>query len=1434
MTVDTTAPSAPAAPDLTSAADTGSSSTDNVTSSTTPAFSVSGGTTGETATITAVNGATTKTCTYVIGSGTSCSLSGLTDGTWSVTGTLTDPAGNVSPSGSALSMTVDTTAPSAPSAPDLLASSDTGSSSTDNVTNDTTPMMSVTGGSNGDTATISAVNGGITKTCTYVIGTSTSCDLPALTDGTWIVSGTLTDPAGNVSPAGSSLSMTMDTTAPSAPGSAPDLAASSDLGTSSTDNLTSDSTPTVSGSGGSAGDTITVNATSGGTTKSCTYVVGSATSCDLPTLSDGTWSVTSTVTDPAGNVSTASSALSMVIDATAPAAPSTPDLASSSDTGSSNSDNITNDATPTMSAAGGAAGDTVTITATDGTTTKSCTYVVGSASSCDLPTLSDGTWSVTSTLTDQAGNTSAVSPSLSLTVDGTAPGPASADLLNASDLGTSATDNLTSDNTPEVSVPDVSTGDTVTITATKGASTKSCTYVAGVASSCDLPTLSDGTWSVSASIIDVAGNVGATQNALPLVIDSTPPTAPATPDLLSASDTGPSDGDNVTADTTPTLSAAGGSTGDIVTLTGTNGTTSATCSYTVGSANSCDFAAIPDGTWTVTATLTDPAGNISVAGPALSIVVDSTPPPVPGIPDLATVSDTGKSNSDNVTSVTTPRVDVPGAVAGDAVTVTATNGTKTATCTFVASGTVSGCDLPALTDGVWSVTAASADSLGNTSAPSASLTLTIDTSKPFGSTNPGGIPATTVAVTTTTTTTTSVPPLVNPATKGTAPRKKPTSTTTTTTTIPPTGSAVDAPDLVPSSDTGVSSWDNITNDPTPFVTVRGLSSGDTVTVNATKGSVTLACTFTIVDSSSGCNLPELADGTWVVSAHVEDAAGNQGDSPSTLAITIDTRAAAKQPVIAGTQDKSVSITSVKSGNFVMVTAINGGQTVTCTYIASATVTGCMLDGLAPGEWAVSAKAMDAAGNSVDALGSATIVVDAPATTTTVEVTTTTGITVAPTIPSARSKDSHRPAKDLPDSIRLIASALVLLAASRRRDDRPERMSDDDRESSGVAEYAAGSGSGGLDARADRYRAPALDRIDLGLLRLAPRATRISPALGRALDDGSYLRALVGVFWLLLPAAGFVTGILAARDTGYVVAMPALSLMIALLVIGSLDALAGLVASFAYGLLMLVNGGLDTSDAFRGLFGMGVYMFSVGLVASAMRPFRRATEEHHRWRRFADFVHIPLFGAWAAGTMFQAVPYLSGYESRAAADLGVIEWTALGVMAARWILENAARVLVATRLAHIENETLPDAPDSQQTASRFVRAILFAFVAVVFIGNNWSLWLGTIIFVVPKFVDRSVDRFPSLPAAYRWIPRNVTRIVFMFLVMLWWATLVSHHVTGDNQELWAFILMSIPGLLLGIVDWFVRDGEEWPSTILSRMLGVGVYVLGFALVRGWIF
>jgi hypothetical protein len=242
--------------------------------------------------------------------------------------------------------------------------------------------------------------------------TSTSLAATGLTPGTYRLYAA--DAAGNLS-AVSTNSVTVTLAAPGTP----DLVAGSDLGSSSTDNATSDDTPEISISGLTIGAVITLTATpSSGTAVVCTFTATATTgSCPFTTLANGTYSVAATQTFNS-ITSSAATLTGLEINKTTVATPTTPDLDAASDSGSSATDNITSDNTPKINVSGAFSG-TAVVTATKGSTSLFCTI---STNTCDLPQLADGTWSISITDTDTAGNAT-TSAALIITVDRTAPSP---------------------------------------------------------------------------------------------------------------------------------------------------------------------------------------------------------------------------------------------------------------------------------------------------------------------------------------------------------------------------------------------------------------------------------------------------------------------------------------------------------------------------------------------------------------------------------------------------------------------------------------------------------------------------------------------------------------------------------------------------------------------------------------------------------------------------------------------------------------------------------------------------------------------------------------------------------------------------------------------------------------------------------------------------
>ena len=201
--------------------------------------------------------------------------------------------------------------------------------------------------------------------------------------------------------------------------SAPDLADASDTGRSNADNLTASTTPTFTGTA-DPGATVVLH-DSDGTTVLGTGTADNATGAWSITttgpLSEGTHTITAQATGPSGVAGVASAGLVVTID-TSPPGTSTPALDPASDTGSSNSDGLTADNTPTFTGVT-EPGSSVTLYDTDDTTVigTGLADAVTGRWSITASALADGGHTVSAQATDAAGNVGPVSSGLTITID---------------------------------------------------------------------------------------------------------------------------------------------------------------------------------------------------------------------------------------------------------------------------------------------------------------------------------------------------------------------------------------------------------------------------------------------------------------------------------------------------------------------------------------------------------------------------------------------------------------------------------------------------------------------------------------------------------------------------------------------------------------------------------------------------------------------------------------------------------------------------------------------------------------------------------------------------------------------------------------------------------------------------------------------------------
>nr|WP_311230425.1 MULTISPECIES: IPTL-CTERM sorting domain-containing protein [unclassified Acidovorax] len=118
------------------------------------------------------------------------------------------------------------------------------------------------------------------------------------------------------------------------------------------------------------------------------------------------------------------------------------------------------------------------------------------------------------------------------------------------------------------------------------------------------------------------------------------------------------------------------------------------------------------------------AGNVGGAAGSLTITLDTTRPAAPAVPVLHAASDSGSSNSDRITNVTTPSIG--GTAEAGSIVKLYEGATWLGMATAAGDGAWS-IHSSALASGVHSLIATATDGVGNVSDPSGPLSITIDT-----------------------------------------------------------------------------------------------------------------------------------------------------------------------------------------------------------------------------------------------------------------------------------------------------------------------------------------------------------------------------------------------------------------------------------------------------------------------------------------------------------------------------------------------------------------------------------------------------------------------------------------------------------------------------------------------------------------------------------
>ncbi|WP_420958036.1 Ig-like domain-containing protein [Enterobacter asburiae] len=558
----------------------------------------------------------------------------LADGDYNYQLRVIDDAGNISATASQV-VTIDTVAPDASKtiAIDSI-SDDTGLSSSDFVTNDTSLTLHGSLGAtlaDGEYAQIS-IDGGVTWQNVIVTGNSWYyVDSRTLGNQTYDYYVRVVDAAGNVG-ASAHQQVTVDTVAPDAAITVTVDKITVDTGFDNNDFLTSSTSYTLHGTLGAepgAGEFVQVSMDGGSTWVYATVSGTQWSYSDTRTLTDGSHNYQVRVVDQAGNVG-ATTSQAVTVDTQAPQYGVTIDSISE-DTGQSGSDFITMDTTLTINGSLGSAlanDERVQISLDGGNTWLDTTVTNQRWSYTDTRDLPDGDYTYQVRIIDQAGNVGSTASQV-VTVDTTPPSTVGT-VVSYTDgegerQGTFGSAVATDDNSPLINgtlnrAPD--DGEIVQLYR-DGVLLGQVTMNGSASWSFQDNGLSDGNHTYIVRVTDRAGNYTESDGFV-LNVDTSIPTTTAAITAQTTSDTTPIVSGTVSADLVN---------GEylVVTVNGKTYTSQTGGAVVVDPDHNTWYLQIPDGdalsvsSYSVTAQVKSSAGNGNTTGTATgSLVIDTT------------------------------------------------------------------------------------------------------------------------------------------------------------------------------------------------------------------------------------------------------------------------------------------------------------------------------------------------------------------------------------------------------------------------------------------------------------------------------------------------------------------------------------------------------------------------------------------------------------------------------------------------------------------------------------------------------------------------------------------------------------------------------------------------------------------------------------------
>jgi sugar lactone lactonase YvrE len=361
-------------------------------------------------------------------------------------------------------------------------------------------------------------------------------------------------------------------------------------------------------------------------------------------------------------------------------------------------------------------------------------------------------------------------------------------------------------------------------------------------------------------------------------------------------------------------------------------------------------------------------------------------------------------------------------------------------------------------------------------------------------------------------------------------------------------------------------------------------------------------------------------------------------------------------------------------------------------------------------------------------------------------------------------------------------------------------------------------------------------------------TKVSPMLGNAYNSGIQLRTVMGnAYFVVVIGSGFL-GAMAVRQTHGLAIPPALWLTLTLIVIGIFDAFSGLVATLVFTTGVIASGHLFSSHWVEGPPGTQGMLYAVtGILTMAFMWFigpqlpRRIRllgfnsikdRFQRRYVILADFLVVTLLMILIMGSLPIFVPLFTGADHEALRQVTMQQHLVL----IKWVVGIAAFVKVGfDEIIHAKFELLSKSIGRTRGfvgrwLMRFVAAGIALALVWEIIGTVWQWPVIWLLLISLEGLSALGERFLKPHSIYRYVPRNLFRIVTLLLFDEYMArVLAGRIVTGTELLAWLVLLLVIVVAIYAILDGpdDLEEGDR-AATWFTRLVGIIVVIALFII------